>query len=313
MSHITADKICVFIGKRNTGKSWAVRDLLYHLQHIPTGIVISGTERANKFYSNHIPEIYIHDDYDSNAIHNVIKKQQNALETGKKNFETFIVLDDLTFDKSWVKDKNISEIFMNGRHYHILFVLTMQYPLAIPPALRSNVDYVFIFRENFISNRRRIWEHYCGVIPKFDQFQEIMDVCTKDYGCLVIDNSKTSTSIDDVVSWYKAEPRYNFKVGGRKYWKRWLAYKDTWERNKKYRLRHSQENGVIKLDENDERERERKRDKDRSRNRKRTEGFAVGNSQIYFWKYSLFWEILRKKTWWNCSQSKESCEQRQTV
>ena len=42
---------------------------------------------------------------------------------------------------------------MTGRHYNILFIITMQYPLGIPPALRTNLDYVFLFRENINSFR----------------------------------------------------------------------------------------------------------------------------------------------------------------
>ena len=41
---IKKDKVCVFIGKRETGKSFLVRDLFYYHQDIPIGTVISGTE-----------------------------------------------------------------------------------------------------------------------------------------------------------------------------------------------------------------------------------------------------------------------------
>ena len=41
---IASDKVCVFIGKRETGKSFLVKDLLYNLRDIPCGTVISGTE-----------------------------------------------------------------------------------------------------------------------------------------------------------------------------------------------------------------------------------------------------------------------------
>ena len=35
--------VIVLIGRRDTGKSYLVRDLLYHHQDIPIGTVISGT------------------------------------------------------------------------------------------------------------------------------------------------------------------------------------------------------------------------------------------------------------------------------
>ena len=52
--------VCVLIGRRDTGKSFLVRDLLYYQQSIPIGTVISGTEEGNGFYSNHVPKcLYI--------------------------------------------------------------------------------------------------------------------------------------------------------------------------------------------------------------------------------------------------------------
>ena len=78
---------------------------------------------------------------------------------------------------------------MNGRHWHILFIITMQFPLGIPPNLRTNIDYVFILRENIVSNRKRIYEHYAGMFPDFDKFCQVMDQCTENYECLVIHNN----------------------------------------------------------------------------------------------------------------------------
>jgi len=219
MSRITHDKICVFIGKRKTGKSFCVRDLLYNVRDIPCGIVMSATEKANSFYSSHVPNIFIHDEWNSSVVDNLLDKQRRALTSGRKKFDTFIILDDLMYDKRWIADKGVSEIFMNGRHYKILFILTLQYALGIPPALRANVDFVFVFKENVISNRKRVWEHYCGVIPTFKQFNEIMDACTEDFKCLVIDNSSTSNVIGDCVFWYKAESHTNFRVGTERFWK----------------------------------------------------------------------------------------------
>ena len=47
-----AGPVVVLIGRRDTGKSFLVRDLLYYQQDIPIGTVISGTEAGNGFYSN---------------------------------------------------------------------------------------------------------------------------------------------------------------------------------------------------------------------------------------------------------------------
>ena len=47
------DKVCVFIGKRNTGKSTLVTDILWYKKHLPAGIVLSATESNAIISSTH--------------------------------------------------------------------------------------------------------------------------------------------------------------------------------------------------------------------------------------------------------------------
>ena len=72
--------VIVLIGRRDTGKSYLVRDLLFHHQDIPIGTVISGTEAGNCFYSNHIPKLFIHEEYNSAIIENILKRQKTVLK-----------------------------------------------------------------------------------------------------------------------------------------------------------------------------------------------------------------------------------------
>ena len=47
--------VIVLIGRRDTGKTFLVKDLLYHHQDIPIGTVISGTEAGTVFTENWFP------------------------------------------------------------------------------------------------------------------------------------------------------------------------------------------------------------------------------------------------------------------
>jgi len=229
ISSVSSDKVCVFIGKRETGKSFLVKDLLYYHKNLPIGTVISGTEGANKFYSNMVPNLFIHEEYSPSVIANALKRQKLVIKKMMKenstngkttiNPDAFLILDDCLYDSTWVKDSNIRSLFMNGRHYKILFIITMQYALGIPPNLRTNIDYVFILRENYVSNRRKLYEHYAGMFPTFEIFCQVMDQCTEDYNCLVIHNNAKSNKLEDQVFWYKAETHKNFKIGADEYWK----------------------------------------------------------------------------------------------
>jgi hypothetical protein len=76
--------VIVLIGRRDTGKSYLVRDLLYYHQDIPIGTVISGTEAGNGFFSAHVPKLFIHDEYNSAIIEKYIKAAEDSIKTDKK-------------------------------------------------------------------------------------------------------------------------------------------------------------------------------------------------------------------------------------
>lgn len=220
--------VIVLIGRRDTGKSFLVRDLLFYHQDIPIGTVISGTEAGNGFYSAHVPKLFIHEEYNTAIIENVLKRQRTVLKQINKEIETyrrstidpraFVILDDCLFDASWTKDKMMRLLFMNGRHWKLMLVITMQYPLGIPPNLRTNIDYVFILREPYISNRKRIYENYAGMFPTFESFCQVMDQCTENYECLVINNNAKSNKLGDQIFWYKAESHKDFRLGSKEFW-----------------------------------------------------------------------------------------------
>ena len=220
--------VIVLIGRRDTGKSFLVRDLLFHHQDIPIGTVISGTEAGNGFYSTHVPKLFIHDEYNTSIIENIVKRQRAVLRQIKKEKEAynrstidpraFVILDDCLYDATWTRDKMMRLLFMNGRHWKIMLVITMQYPLGIPPNLRTNIDYVFILREPYIKNRKIIHENYAGMFPTFESFAQIMDQCTENFECLVINNNSKSNRLTDQIFWYKAEPHGAFKLGAKQFW-----------------------------------------------------------------------------------------------
>jgi hypothetical protein len=223
MSDITDDKVVVLIGKRDTGKSFLCKDILYHHRNIPVGQVISGTEGANQFYSKIVPKLFIHGEFKPEIVQNMLKRQKLMIEQihgGNREIDprAFLILDDCLYDNSWAKNKDMRSVFMNGRHYKLLFLLTMQYALGIPPNLRTNIDYVFILRENYVSNRKRLYEHYAGMFPSFEMFNQVMDQCTENYECLVINNNAKSNKLTDQVFWYKADARPDFKIGADPYW-----------------------------------------------------------------------------------------------
>jgi len=220
--------VIVLIGRRDTGKTYLVKDLLYFHQDIPIGTVISGTEAGNGFYANIVPKLFIHDEYNSVLIENVLRRQKTVLKQIQKEMEafrrssidprTFVIMDDCLYDNTWAKDKLMRLLFMNGRHWKVMLIITMQYPLGIPPTLRTNIDYVFILREPYLSNRKRIWENYASMFPTLESFCSVMDQTTENFECLVINNNAKTSKLSDQIFWYKAESRPDFRLGSKEFW-----------------------------------------------------------------------------------------------
>jgi hypothetical protein len=225
MKNLEDNTTITVISKRNTGKSFLTREILYHKRKIPTTIVVSKTEKLNRFYGNFVNDSFIYPDFEPSMLNKVFERQklmsldnEKRKELGKepKEDKVIIVMDDCFGNKDWVKQECISELFFNGRHYHLSLVLLMQYALMIPPAFRSNMDYIILLADDIISNRRKYYEYYCGFLPSFEVFQQVFTELTKDFGALIVNNRSRSSNISDKLFWYKAKQTPEFMCGSEK-------------------------------------------------------------------------------------------------
>ena len=206
----------VMIAKRGSGKSYITRDIMYHFRHIPGGLVIAPTDRMTAFYKLFFPELYIHYDIKDTILKKIlirqtlmIEKQKNKEKEGKKiDPAGILIMDDcLARKKSWAKDQSIMEILMNGRHYQLTYLLTMQTPLGIPPDLRLNFDYVFLLKEDSTINKKKLYDNFAGMFYTLAVFEKVFAKCTDDYRCMVIDNRKPVSNIQEKVFWFRAKER----------------------------------------------------------------------------------------------------------
>jgi energy-coupling factor transporter ATP-binding protein EcfA2 len=223
----------LIIGKRNSGKTTVVASLAKVLRNIPSGVCCSCTEDANAYWSNHIPGLYIHGEYTEDITQNLIEMQRReSIRVGQDNVQPcFAIYDDIMYDASFARQKTTRELFMNGRHFKISLLLTAQYCMDLPPALRTNIDFVFILKDPIRRNRQRLYDNFAGIFPSFDSFCEALDQTTENYECMVIDNTTNSNKLTDIVYYYKGTPNEKFKMGCKAY--RRFARKRTIQKPKK--------------------------------------------------------------------------------
>ena len=246
LSDIADHAAIMMIAKRKCGKSWIVKAIMHHHgAKFDAGIVISPTDRMNKFYNDFVPDAYIYYQFDGKIVKKILQRQIIIMEKAKErakvgkrtNTKVFMIMDDCLADKgNWAKDPMISELLFNGRHYHITYILTMQYPLGIKPELRANFDYIFLLADSGFSNQKRIFEHYAGIFPNFEAFRTVFMQLTVDYGCMVLTNGDNKSNLFDVVMYYKAPDLTTtpITIGGRQYNK---FHKDNY--NPKWMLENS--------------------------------------------------------------------------
>lgn len=234
----------LLVGSKRTGKTTLIRDLMYYFRRIPAGVIITGSLTSANAFSEFFPKscIFNHlDDSMEKRLENIVKRQNKLVKQETKDktkflkdqekkpkskrvpyqhtdYSSLMLFDDCGYNTKFARKQVISSLFLNGRHYKVLLIMALQYCKSIPPALRMNADFVFIMKEKSIKERKKIHEEWFGMCS-VKEFNRIMDVCTDNYGCLVLDNTVSSNKIEDQVFFYKAKfPPRKYKVGTKELW-----------------------------------------------------------------------------------------------
>ncbi len=219
-STIAPDAVVLLVGKRGTGKSTLLKDIMYHMRNkLDFGLAMSPTEECTSDLSSYVPGSCIYGDFAGDKVDALLEEQRKAIKRGSGR-RVFLVLDDCMYDKKIMRGINVRNLFMNGRHRRIFFINCQQYVMDMPPDLRSQVDYVFVMRDNIRSNKEKLWKFFFGMFSSFAEFNAVMDSCTQNYECLVYDGSSKSNNVEDCIFWYKGDYTLpDFRLCRSVYWK----------------------------------------------------------------------------------------------
>lgn len=214
-TQLQTNTVCVFVGKRNTGKTRLILDIIHHKRHeISAAVVFSRTEAYNKEYQRHIPESFIYDDMNIDALERCLSRQIRLTAppvtplpaAAPQVCGTLLIVFDNCAATNSAYSSVMQRIFRYAYYYKIWLLVTASYVKQIPRSLRDHVDHWFILRENCLSEQRALYETLLqGSFPCFDDFALALRHYTNDYSALVASASCGVRSITTCISWYRAE------------------------------------------------------------------------------------------------------------
>lgn len=207
------------IGKPNTGKSVMLQYLMYSKRNIiPAALVMSGTESCTGFYSKVIPPLFIHNNYNENALIH-FKERQLLARANCVNPWCLLVVDDCATLQNF-KSSIQQDLFANGRHYKMLYLLSTQYPKSIPVTARACFDGVFLFGTGNSDVIKRLVE-FAGDFPNKETFYKVFtEVTSQNYRALYIDYQNRKGKWYNNIYWAQAPPPNEigpFKFGSDEY------------------------------------------------------------------------------------------------
>jgi hypothetical protein len=200
----------IVVSKRNSGKSFLVRDLVYNLsvqKRIHQVIVMSNTSglNLNKDY-DFIDKKFL-TTFAQEKIERLMKIQAKAIKAGKIR-EILLVLDDVIGGDGTKKaegNRLIRSLYANGRHFHISVVLLSQIAnRLLEPPLRENSDYIFFSRLG-MRGLETLWESIPVIRKK--EFIRFASTHNKDFTFVLYDNMTQSNDPMDFLYLIKAEER----------------------------------------------------------------------------------------------------------
>lgn len=188
---ITINDSFLIIGGKGNGKKQIVKNIISTLNKtddfIENSLIISSTEKVDPFYSLCYPGAKIIYELDNIIVQEYLNKEKGC-----------IILDDC------FTSKNILNFTCNSNYYKVPFIITLETPMLIKPIERKlKFDYIFLFENDFMFDKYKLYEFYGSIFPTFPIFKLVHTELSKDNSVMIIAQNVQSDKISDKVFWFK--------------------------------------------------------------------------------------------------------------
>ena len=219
------DGTVVLFGRRRSGKSWLIRELIWRYRHLYRQVVVLTNTKNNGFWAKYVPFRFIHK-YNAYVIQRVIQHQQSIMAWNELHADEpdkiinpylALILDDVVA-KDLHHDSPLNTVFFEGRHNKIAIFITTQHPKRLPPGVRSNADLAVVFPMWSTNDQETIQEQYCTYFQDKRDFNLMLLRYTQNQQCVVIFLGNPAAPMKQSLYWYKSSEPPPFKTCAQEYW-----------------------------------------------------------------------------------------------
>ena len=237
---IQVGNIIYLIGKKGTGKTTALLNILYHIRHLFWGgYAFVGTTTTAEQLSAHLPTKVIVEGFSKMKLDEIYAKISKLVkEYTKEGYDLrkhhfVVILDDVCWDKKIMNLPVMRKFHMNCRHIGVTLIVCAQYMMDLGPSLRNQIDYC-IFGKNVVDKEiEKIRENY---VPLFDksrknEFLKIFKALNVTGRMMVVDTAtgNRSTDIQEVIKYFKTTKEVpSFTFGAHEFWAQAMRIPRSW-------------------------------------------------------------------------------------
>lgn len=223
---IGTDWTIAVMGKRRSGKTRFILSMLgnYMRPFFPRIVVFTKTKCSGE-YSKHIPEAYIFEGFDRERLDKLFHMQKMYKDLRKQgkfhgNASLLIIIDDCLSD-GFKYQKLVDEVFFEGRHLDICFVISTQDIKGINPACTSNTDLAVVFNVRSERDKEAVRTKFCDFFKNDDDMEALRNQATqKKWHFVAYDQHEPSRDPRFTMFCGRAPDPPPFVMGCKAWWKK---------------------------------------------------------------------------------------------
>jgi hypothetical protein len=216
----------LLVGKRMAGKS-NTSVAIAEMYNVGRWAAWCGTKDTEDFWADRFGShgsVFAPDDRGVGKLLELLEYQQRKIRLYKRiikkplpdRYSIGLVFDDVTAKRKFRKGEILEDLFSNGRHYHAVIIISCQYIKQLPPAVRTNADYIFMLH-NSKRTCKILHDEYVTVPEDYSMFLELLRIVTSEkyengkdkYSSLVFNNCTKSENLEDLYQIYTSKPDFD--------------------------------------------------------------------------------------------------------